>query len=131
MVGVDASGGAGVTAVAWVLTPWGVSLLFERGAFTAADTAAVAHVMRWGLLQLPFYFGVLILVQLLASQNRYGIMATIAVLNFLLKAGMNFVLAPVMGTAGIMLATSLMYALSYTCYVLVALKQPGRRDEAA
>ncbi len=114
--------GAGVTSVGWLLAPWGVSLLYERGAFTAEDTMAVAHVLRWGLLQMPFYFGVLILVQLLASQNRYRIMAMIAVANFALKAVMNLVLAPLMGAAGIMFATSLMYALSYTCYVVVALR---------
>ncbi|TAL75110.1 MAG: hypothetical protein EPN76_15510 [Burkholderiaceae bacterium] len=114
--------GAAATLVGWVLSPWAVSLLFQRGAFTARDTLVVAHVLRWGLLQLPFYFGVLVLVQLLASQNRYRIMAIIAVANFGLKVVMNYVLAPVMGTAGIMLATGLMYALSYTCYVVVALR---------
>src|SRR5690606_101869 len=114
-----AAGGAGVTLIGWWLSPWLVALVFERGAFTTADTLRVAEVMRWGLLQLPFYFGVLILVQLLASQNRYRIMAGIAVANFLLKAAMNAVLAPVMGAGGIMLATSLMYALSYVCYVAV------------
>ncbi|MFA5489795.1 MAG: polysaccharide biosynthesis C-terminal domain-containing protein, partial [Candidimonas sp.] len=88
-------------------------------------TVAVANVLRWGLLQLPFYFGVLILVQLLASQNRYRIMATIAVVNFMVKAAANPVLADHMGTAGIMLATSLMYAMSYACYVLAALRPVG------
>ncbi len=114
--------GAVVTFIGWLLAPWGVSLLFERGAFTSENTETVAHVLRWGLLQMPFYFGVLILVQLLASQNRYRIMAAIAVANFILKAVMNQVLAPVMGPAGIMLATSMMYALSYVCYVMVALR---------
>ncbi|HLU00093.1 MAG TPA: lipid II flippase MurJ [Burkholderiaceae bacterium] len=118
-------GGALVTLVGWWLAPWMVSLLFERGAFTAEDTQTVAQVLRWGLLQMPFYFGVLVLVQLLASQNRYRIMAGIAVANFLLKAGLNFVLAPVMGVHGIMLATSLMYALSYACYTAVALRRPA------
>lgn len=116
--------GAVAAAMGWLLAEWGVALLFERGAFTAQDTQAVAQVLRWGLLQLPFYFGVLILVQLLASQNRYRIMAAIAVANFAIKAIMNQVLAPVMGTAGIMLATSCMYALSYSCYVIVALRSP-------
>lgn len=114
--------GAAITLIGWFLAPWGVALLFQRGAFTAENTQTVAHVLRWGLLQLPFYFGVLILVQLLASQNRYRIMAAIAIANFALKAVMNSVLAPVMGVAGIMLATSVMYALSYTCYVAVALR---------
>ena len=122
--------GAGAVAVAigWVLAPWGVSVLFQRGAFTAENTEAVAHVLRWGLLQLPFYFGVLILVQLLASQNRYRIMAAIAVANFALKAALNTVLAPKMGAAGIMLATSLMYVLSFACYLVVALRKAESKE---
>lgn len=119
-----ALGGALVTAIGWWLSPWMVSLIFERGAFTAEDTARVADVLRWGLLQMPFYFGVLVLVQLLASQSRYRVMATIAVANFLLKAVLNQVLAPTMGVNGIMLATSLMYALSFMCYTAVALRRP-------
>jgi peptidoglycan biosynthesis protein MviN/MurJ (putative lipid II flippase) len=120
--------GAAAVAVGWVLAPWGVSVLFQRGAFTAENTEAVAHVLRWGLLQLPFYFGVLILVQLLASQNRYRIMAAIAVGNFALKAALNTVLAPRMGAAGVMLATSLMYVLSYACYLVVALRRAEPKE---
>lgn len=116
--------GAAATLIGWLLASWGVAFLFERGQFTAQDTATVAGVLRWGLLQLPFYFGVLVLVQLLASQNRYRIMAAIAVCNFAVKAAMNFFLAPVMGPEGIMLATSLMYATSYTCYAIVAWHVP-------
>lgn len=111
-----------IAALAAWLAPLGVSLLYERGAFSAADTARVSSVLRWGLLQLPFYFGVLVLVQLLASQNRYGLMATIAVVNFLVKAVMNYYLAPKMGVHGIMLATSCMYASSFICYFLVAMR---------
>ena len=121
--------GAGAVVLGWLLAPWGVSVLFQRGAFTAENTQAVAQVLRWGLLQLPFYFGVLILVQLLASQNRYRLMSGIAVANFALKAVLNAVLAPRMGAAGIMLATSLMYLLSFACYLVVALR-PAQTKEA-
>jgi len=114
-------GGVIAVAVCWVLAPWIVKILFEKGAFTADDTIAVASVLRWGILQLPFYFGVLILVQLMASQNRYRLMAAIAVANFALKAVLNQILAPMMGAEGIMLATSCMYLLSYICYVFVTL----------
>lgn len=114
-----------VTIVGAWLAPWVVALLFERGAFTAHDTQVVAGVLRWGLLQLPFFFGVLILVQLLASQDRYRSMAMVAVLNLGVKVGLNFLLAPRMGVAGILLATSIMYAMSYFCYLLLALR-PAR-----
>jgi peptidoglycan biosynthesis protein MviN/MurJ (putative lipid II flippase) len=109
-----------VALVAWVLAPWGIALLYERGAFTAADTAKVAEVLRWGVMQLPFYFGVLVLVQLLASQQRYRLMASIAVLNFVVKAILTLTLAPRLGVQGIMLATSLMYTSSFVCYFLAA-----------
>ena len=69
----------------------------------------------------------LILVQLLASQNRYRLMSGIAVANFALKAALNAVLAPRMGAAGIMLATSLMYLLSFACYLAVALRRADER----
>jgi peptidoglycan biosynthesis protein MviN/MurJ (putative lipid II flippase) len=124
--------GAAAVLLGWTLAPWGVRVLFERGAFSPADTLAVTHVLRWGLPQVPFYFGVLVLVQLLASQNRYRIMSIIAVANFALKALLNTVLAPYMGMAGIMLATSVMYALSYACYALVSLRAvfPGTPTDA-
>jgi putative peptidoglycan lipid II flippase len=41
------------------------------------------------------------------------------------------VLAPMMGTAGIMLATSIMYLLSYVCYVMAALRRPPAKPAAA
>jgi len=63
---------------------------------------------------------VLVLVQLLASQQRYGLIAVIAVLNFALKAVLNFLLAPRLGLQGIMIATACMYALSYLCYLFAA-----------
>lgn len=127
MVGV----GMAVSLLALWLAPWGVAILYERGAFTAEDTARVASVLRWGLFQLPFYFGVLILVQLLASQGRYTLMASIAVLNFAVKAAMNIWLAPKMGVQGIMLATSLMYTTSFICYFLAALSKTPLRSDAA
>ncbi|MEQ4619274.1 MAG: lipid II flippase MurJ [Corticimicrobacter sp.] len=123
--------GVVAVAVGWWLAPWGVALIFERGAFGPDDTRAVAQVLRWGMLQLPFYFGVLVLVQLLASQKRYRIMAAIAVMNFAVKALMNHLLAPAMGVAGIMLATSLMYLSSYLCYFLVASRPYRAHDQTA
>ena len=126
--GLMLAAGAVVTLAGWILAPWGVGLLFERGAFTAQDTSTVAHVFRWGLLQMPFFFGVLVLVQLLASQGRYRLMASIAVANFLAKAIMNQILAPVMGPAGIMLATAIMYCVSYFCYVVAAMRPVAIAD---
>jgi peptidoglycan biosynthesis protein MviN/MurJ (putative lipid II flippase) len=112
--------GVAAAALAWLLAPWAVALLFERGAFSAQDTAQVSHVLRWGLLQLPFYFAVLVLMQSLASQGRFRVMALIAAVSFAVKAALNLWLAPVMGVSGIMLATVAMYALSFAGHAWAA-----------
>ncbi len=116
--------GALAVLIMWFIAPYMVKILFEHGAFTSENTQRVTEVLRYGLVQLPFYFGVLILVQLLASQHRYRVMAIIAIANFLIKALMNYLLAPSYGVNGIMLATGMMYLLSFVCYFVVAWRLP-------
>lgn len=100
------------TLVGWWLAPWGVKLLFERGAFLAQDTLVVTDVLRYGLTQLPFYFAGIVLVSLLASQGRHRVIAAVAATNLLIKVMANFVLVPWLGMNGLLVATTLMYMVS-------------------
>ena len=59
-------------AILWAASPEIVRLLFQRGAFTAAASAEVSRIVRWGLLQLPFYFAGIALVQWYAATGRFG-----------------------------------------------------------
>jgi putative peptidoglycan lipid II flippase len=99
--------------VGWGLAPWAVRLLFERGAFTAEDTLSVSEVLRVGLLQLPFYFGGLVIVSVLASQREHKLIAIGASVNLLAKVGANLALVPIMGVSGIMAATAVMLMVSF------------------
>jgi putative peptidoglycan lipid II flippase len=99
--------------VGWWLAPWVVKLLFERGAFTARNTAAVTEILRYGLAQVPFYFASLVLVSLLASQRKYKLMAIGAGVNLFVKIGANLAFAPLMGINGIITATAIMYMGSF------------------
>ncbi len=106
--------------VGWSLAPWGVRLLFERGAFASQDTVIVAEVLRYGLVQLPFYFAGLVLVSLLVSRGEYRAIAVIAGLNLLTKVVFNFGLVTWLGLKGLLLATGFMYLISITlCWVAV------------
>ena len=60
------------TLVGWLLAPWGVKLLFERGAFVARRSLVVTDVLRYGLPQLSFYFAGLVLVSYLSSRGLYS-----------------------------------------------------------
>lgn len=112
---------AGVIAfcVSWLLAPHAVKFIFERGAFTTQDSSAVTEVLRYALVQLPFYFSGLILVSGLVSRGMHKWVALSAMLNLVIKIGGNCLLTPAMGLKGIALATALMYVASFlTLYKL-------------
>lgn len=96
----------------WWLAPWGVKLLFERGAFTAWDTKIVKEVFRYGLAQLPFYFAGLVLVSLLVSQRKYYVLSVIGAVNLAVKIAANALIVPYFGIGGLMISTSLMMGVS-------------------
>ena len=104
--------GVMVMGVGWLLAPWGVSLLFERGAFTAQDTARVVEVLRYGLTQLPFYFSGIVLVSLLASQGRHRVIAAVASANLVVKFVAMVILTPSYGINGVVFATTVMHGAS-------------------
>lgn len=122
--------GAASVALPYVAAPFVVKLLFQRGAFTAQDTLVVSDLFRWGLLQAPLYFATLVLVQLFACERRYREIALVAVLAFVVKAAGNYLLTPVFGMVGILLATAAMHAGSLGCYLALSgmQRQPPARS---
>jgi putative peptidoglycan lipid II flippase len=99
--------------VGWWLAPWGVRLLFERGAFTAQDTAVVALVLRCGLTQLPFYFAGLVFVSYLSSRGLYIWLLWSGVIGLCSKLLGNTLLIPAYGVGGIAFATAFTYATNF------------------
>lgn len=100
--------------------PWVVQLLFERGRFTAEDSAAVTEVLRHGLLQLPFYAAGLVYVSWLTSRRSYMTILLISGCNLVVKIFANLLLIPVLGLTGLMLSTVIMLGgslalLVYAC----------------
>jgi putative peptidoglycan lipid II flippase len=114
--------GIAVGVAAWGIAPWGIRLLFQRGAFTAEDTAGVVQAFRCGVLQLPFYFAGIVVVQLIASANDYRKFLYIGVINFVTKVAANFLLIPVLGIGGALLATAVMHAVSFPAVWLLSRK---------
>jgi putative peptidoglycan lipid II flippase len=98
--------------VSWWLAPWIVKLLFERGAFLAADTKIVTEVFRYGLVQVPFYFPALVLVTLLASHGKHKLLAISGGTNLFVKVCANYLLVPLLGMNGIILSSGIMYMVS-------------------
>lgn len=123
--------GAAVAFLGWLAAEWTVRLLFERGAFTAGDTEDVATVLRWGFLQVPFFFAMIAAYQALFSFGRYRLAALLGVLSLAAKLAGNLILVPTLGLAGLMVSTAAMHALS--CVILLYALRPGalKADPAA
>lgn len=97
-------------AAGHAMAPWSVRLLFERGQFGAADTTAVAQVLRYGLPQMPFYFASMVLVSYALSQRRFGLVCCSGLIGCVGKIAGNLLLVPALGVKGIALGTMLVYA---------------------
>ncbi|BBU31602.1 hypothetical protein BTHE68_53360 [Burkholderia sp. THE68] len=103
--------------IAYALAPYVVKLLFQKGAFTAEDTLAVTTLFRFGLLQVPFYFGMCVLVQLFASETRYRAISVISLIGFGTKIIGNIVLVRIFGAQGVLLATGIGAIAVLICYI--------------
>ena len=105
------AGGAGALMAAAVvaLADPVVSLLFERGSFSAQDRQDVVMLLRWGSLQLPIFLAGLVLVTALASMRAGALLMWLAALGFGVKLLMNLLLVSGFGAVGIQFATALMY----------------------
>jgi murein biosynthesis integral membrane protein MurJ len=106
------------SAILFVAAPALVRLLFERGAFTASATAEVVSALRFGVVQLPFYFAGIVFVQWYAATSRFGALLGITAGAILLKIIFNAILTPMFGVGGIMLSTAIMYL--FTAASLIA-----------
>ena len=105
------AGGAGVLIgllVAALADPL-VSLLFERGRFTAADREQVATMLRYGMLQMPPFLAGLALATALASARAGGYLALAGGVGLVVKLLLSVVLVARLGVVGLLLATALMY----------------------
>ena len=100
-----------------------VRLLFERGQFTAADTAIVARVQSLYALQIPFYVLSMVGVRLLSAMQSNRAVMIIFMASFVVNVIGNLVFMRWWGLPGIALSTSVVYLLSMLL-VLIAI---GRR----
>lgn len=96
----------------FAFSPQIISLIFERGAFAAEDTALVSQVQAYYILQIPFYLLGIVGVRFLSAMQKNQILMAISAVNLLVNIGANYLFLQWMGLAGIALSTSTVYAIS-------------------
>jgi putative peptidoglycan lipid II flippase len=103
---------------AWgLLTPQIVALLYERGAFSATDTATVSALQRWSLGQIPFYLVAALAWRMLNALQANGFVLAVTAACFAINLALTVPLAAMFGVRGILAGTILAFAI--WCLVLV------------
>jgi len=104
--------GAAALVIGWLLAPWGVRVLFERGAFTAHDTDSVAEVLRYALFQVPFFFSGLVFTSFVSSSRNYVVLSVVGAICLIVKIIGNAVLVPFMALNGLVMTNAIIYGLN-------------------
>jgi peptidoglycan biosynthesis protein MviN/MurJ (putative lipid II flippase) len=112
--------GAVAAAFLWLLASPIVTVAFERGAFTAEDTADVAATLRLLGLQMPLYFAGIVWVQWFAAHRRTREIARITLLQVIVKIAASIGLMQWFGLQGVALGTVLMYLIALACLSIAA-----------
>ena len=99
-----------------------VRVLFQRGAFTEADTQLVAWVQGLYLLQVPVFVLSMLIVRLISALKGNRILMWGAGINLVFNIVCNYLLMNSLGVAGIALSTSLMYLVSTSFLLFMALR---------
>jgi len=104
-----------------------IRILFQRGAFTAADTKIVSRVQAFLSLQIPFYILAQLGVRFISALKRNSVLMVIAGVNLVVNVIFNLILMRYEGVAGIALSTSLVYLVSCALvYASIARSLRGR-----
>jgi putative peptidoglycan lipid II flippase len=89
-----------------------IRIIFQRGAFTAADTRIVGRVLAFLSLQIPFYMLAQIGVRFISALKKNSVLMIVSGVNMVLNVVFNLILMKYWGVAGIALSTSFVYLVS-------------------
>ncbi len=89
-----------------------IALVFQRGAFAAADTHLVGQIQMMYLLQVPLYVVSMLFVRLISALKANQLFMWGNAINLSICVLLTYVLMQQFGVAGIALANSLMYLIS-------------------
>ncbi len=106
-----------------------VRLIFQRGEFTAQDTALVSSVQQMYLLAIPPFIIGMVAVRMLSALSMNYVLTLINISNVIINVALNIILRKRFGAAGIALSTVFVY-LNSTFFCLYFAFRGMKRKEA-
>lgn len=117
-----------LVAAIWLLSEPLVRILYQRGAFSGADTLLVARVQDAFALQIPFYLGTYLIIRLLAALRANRVLFWSAAIQLPVDIGLNFLFMRTWGVAGIAMSTSIVYAVTFFFVGWCSLRLVGQNE---
>jgi putative peptidoglycan lipid II flippase len=105
-------GGAGALLILSLLSEFIVQILFERGAFSSADTQQVTLIQILSLAQIPFYLLNTLAMRVALAFTSSRALVLVTGISILLNVALNYLFTLWIGTAGIALSTTCVYVVS-------------------
>lgn len=99
-----------------------VQILFQRGSFTASDTELVSQIQSLYAIQIPFYVGSSLLVNLIRAMRKNHVLMWVSAFNLGFNILFNYVFMQWIGIKGIALSTSGVYLFSFFYLLFFAYK---------
>lgn len=94
-----------------------VTLIFQRGSFTAENTILVSRIQALYALKIPFSMSSILVVRLIISMQKNYILMWGSFFNFSINIVLNYLFIHWIGITGIALSTSFVSAFSF-CFLL-------------
>ena len=112
-------------------SPLIVKVLFQRGAFQAAQVGPVAWIQCLYLLQLPFHLAGIVMVHLICALQGNPVLVWGTLLTASLNLGLDLLFLPYLGAKGIALASACATVPTWLFLSLAAFRLLRRRERAA
>lgn len=109
-----------VTALLILFSNLIVKIMFQHGAFTAEDTAVVAHIQIMYALQIPFHTLAILFVRLISAMRVNYILMLGTIISFFVNIVFDYLLMKLMGVSGIALSTTIVYAVNMVFVMLLS-----------
>ena len=116
-------------AVLCIFAPQIVGLLFQRGEFGAGDTARVAVVLRFAVLQVPFYIMGILASRIAVSLQATKFMLFASIISMILNVACNAWFMRYLGVAGIALSTAMVHLFSAATFYIYIFRAIDRRTK--
>ena len=119
-----------LTGLLIVLSKPLVSLFFQGGSFSAADTYLVTHAQMMFCLEIPFYSVAILYVRAISALKRNDLLMWGTLINVSANVVLNILFMRILGLPGIALSTSVVMVISCV-YLWIMLLRSLRKNESA